>query len=154
VTDTISETRTGDGWEGLLATLRQRYPGQRDSVLFCVHKLQQNPDLTLRDFRDEAALHGIPTAGRALHSARQLLGLVRNDPAAEAPSSPDAGTETRRQRRQTRRDHDGDDGSGGSIETKVVEAVRQIQSAGREHAERLRVAIRDAITLLQRALDD
>lgn len=62
-------------WESTLAALRRRFPGLRDSVLFCIRKLQQNPELTLRDFRAEAAHLGIPVAGRALHSARALLGI-------------------------------------------------------------------------------
>jgi hypothetical protein len=86
-------TDTADSWDGILAALRRRYPDQKDSVLFCIYKLQQNPDLTLRDFRAEAALYGIPTAGRALHSARGLLGLQTNEAKPRATAAAAAAPE-------------------------------------------------------------
>lgn len=132
-------------WEAILETLRRRFPGQKDSVLFCVYKLQFNQEATLRDFGPEARLYGIPVAGRALHSARLLLGLVKAPaaPAVTANAAPVAG---RRQRTT-----EADDG-GSSIETKVLSAVRQIQSAADAEADQLRTAIRQAIALLQRAI--
>ena len=87
VSPTPTPEADADGWDALLAALRRRYPGQKDSVLFCVHKLSQDAELTLRDFREEARLHGIPMAGRALHSARVLLGLApANKPATANPA--------------------------------------------------------------------
>ena len=148
-----------DTWEGILANLRRRYPGQKDSVLFCLHKLHSNPELGLPDFSEEAALHGIPMAGRALHSAKVLLGLASVKPriskpkavpssAASSESSELERNEPRVRRiREASSDH-------GSIETKVLDAVRQIQSAAGAEAERLRAALRQAITILQDALDD
>ena len=146
-TETRSSAST-DSWEGILENLRRRYPGQKDSVLFCIYKLQHNPDLTLRDFSAEAKLHGIPTAGRALHSARQLLGLIKEAP-APAPQLEEVPV-TRRRRERTPEPDDG----GASIETKVLAAVRQIQSAASGEAEQLRGAIRQAIAILQRAVGD
>lgn len=142
-----------DSWEGILASLRRRYPGQKDSVLFCVYKLQQNPDLTLRDFRAEAELYGIPMAGRSLHSARLLLGLAREEStkpdAAPAPSlAPLPRLVRARKSGQAESTNDG----GASIEAKVVAAVRQIQSAAGAEAGQLRAAIQQAIAILQRAL--
>lgn len=135
-------------WEAILEALRRRYPGQKDSVLFCIHKLQQNPDITLRDFRAEADLYGIPVAGRALHSAKTLLGLIA--PAKEDVAEPEVPTSERppRRRRETGRSDD----EAGSIENRVVEAVRQIQNAAGAEAEQMRAAIRQAIAILQRAI--
>lgn len=149
VIDTESVPPT-DTWEGILAALRRRYPGQKDGVLFCLYKLQQNPDLGLRDFRAEAELHRIPVAGRSLHSARMLLGLVRTAPEpTAAPAVAIAAPAPRR--RRTRAPSAPDDG-GAAIERQVVAAVRQIQSAAGAEAEQLRAAIRQAIAILQRAL--
>jgi hypothetical protein len=139
-----------DTWEGILAALRRRYPGQKDSVLFCIHKLQQDAALTLRDFRAEAELHRIPMAGRSLHSARVLLGLVKAEPAA--PALPTLAPLERAMRPRPRATLAPDDG-GASIETKVMAAVRQIQSAAGAESDQLRAAIRQAIAILQRALD-
>lgn len=140
-----------DSWEAILDGWRRRYPGQKDSVLFCLHKLEQNPDLTLRDFRDEARLHGIPVAGRSLHSARLLLGITKAPPAAppEPDDAPVTVPATARRRRSREGEVDGD-----SIEDQVVAAVRKMQSVASSENERLRAAMRQAITLLQRALGD
>ena len=161
-TDTPPSAPT-DSWDALLDVLRRRYPGQRDSVLFCIHKLQQNPDLTLRDFRDEARLYGIPVAGRSLHSARVLLGLQKPTPAraaatdeadgeAEGSGADDLAPATAPRRRRAR-SGEGEDASA-SIEQQVVAAMRRMQSAAEADTERLRDAIRDAIAILQRAIDD
>lgn len=131
-----------DTWEDVLAALRRRYPGQKDSVLFCIHKLQADPHLTLRDFRDEAALHRIPMAGRALHSARVLLGL---EPGAKSATRPVA-VPPRPARTEP--------ADGASIENRVVAAVRQIQDAAGAEAGKMRAAIRQAIAILQRALGE
>ncbi|MCK5940390.1 MAG: hypothetical protein KAI24_00360 [Planctomycetes bacterium] len=139
---------------------RARFPGQKDSVLFCIHKLEQDPEASLRDFRDEAALRGIPTAGRALHSAKVLLGMATAKPrapnrarTAAAEPAPEPRPEPRREsRRAPRRREPVSDAT--SIEDKVLGAVRQIQSAADQKTERLREAIREALTILESALDD
>lgn len=139
-----------DSWDALLATLRRRYPGQKNSVLFCIHKLQQNPDLTIRDFRDEADLYGIPLAGRSLHSARTLLGLIKE--AAPTPvAAPRPAMSERALARQQRRTAAADEDS---VEDKVIAAVRSIQSAAADESVRLRQAIRDAVGILLRAVGD
>lgn len=124
-------------WEDAIATLRRRYPDASDGILFCVHKLQQDPTLTLRDFRKEAQLHKIPLGGRSLHSARVLLGFekptVRTRKTAE-PNNHEPLTE-------------------GSLEDQVIHAVTQIQASATEQSQRLRKAIRDAIQILHKALD-
>ncbi len=155
-----------DTWDGILAALRRRYPDQKDSVLFCIYKLQQDPDLTLRDFRAEAKLYGIPTAGRALHSARGLLGLQTNEPKPRAQSATAAAPEreeltadalprrARAERRQARQQRAATADAGVSVETQVLAAIRQIQSAAGSQADHLRTAMREAIAILQRALGD
>ncbi len=168
---TAHETSHGatDSWDELLANLRSRYPGQRDSVLFCIWKLQQNPELTLRDFRAEAEMHGIGLAGRSVHSAKVLLGLAdaapaprrRHDEAAtaaeagparspvgETPPESEALVRGRALARRARTSAEE-----ASLEGQLVEAVRRIQTAANEETHRLRTAIRAAIDVLQRALD-
>ena len=157
VTEPLPPQAPADSWDGILATLRRRYPGQRDSVLFCIHKLQQNPELTLRDFRDEAALHGIPMAGRALHSARVLLGLQPAEPRVVSASpatpltSPLAGEAAGGRRMRRRR---GAETAGPSIESRVMAAMQQLRSSADAEADQLRAAIRQAIAILQTAVGD
>jgi len=132
-----------DGWAASLEALRARFPGQKHSVLFCVHKLQQNPAFSFRDLRDEAADRAIPMSGRALHSAKVLLGITEAKPrrSRTTPAPP-----TKRSAAAAR--------SGQAIEDQVLSAVRQIQTAASGEATRLRMAIKQAISVLQRALDD
>ena len=153
VTDLEPSSPPVDTWEAILEALRRRYPGQKDSVLFCIHKLQQNPDISLRDFRAEADLHGIPVAGRALHSAKTLLGMLpplRSEQPEPEQSSPRIQLQPPRKRRGPAAADEG----GGSIEQRVVQAVRQIQDAAGAEADQMRAAIRQAIAILQRALGD
>ena len=139
---------TTDTWEGILDALSRRYPGQKHSILFCIYKLQQNPDVALRDFRAEAELHGIPVGGRTLHAAKELLGLNPAPPAASAPAAETAPVAPARRRPRASEPETGD-----SIESKVLAAVRQIQSNAGAEADQLRAAIRRAIAILQQALD-
>lgn len=165
MTEAETNPPAADTWDGILANLRRRYPGQKDSVLFCIYKLQQNPDLTLRDFRAEAELYGIPMAGRALHSARGLLGLRQDEPKPRATAAAAETTErdelaadalprlARAERRRVREERAAAGGDG-SIETQVLAAIRQIQNKAGGEAEQLRAAMRQAIAILQRALGD
>lgn len=127
-------------WDDILATLRRRYPGQKDSVLFCVLKLQENADLGLRDLRDQAEMHGLSLAPRSLHSARKLLGIGKD----AAPRSAAAPAPSRAPRPAF---------DGGSIEDQVLGAVRQIQESAQGRSERLRKAVIAAMAILQRGLD-
>lgn len=140
-----SETSpAAEPWPQQLESLRARHPGQKDSVLFCLHKLEQDPRVGLPDLRGEAADLGIPMAGRALHSAKVLLGLAEAKPRrASQPKAPAAKAAA------PARTGDTDP----AIEDQVLSAVRQIQSAAGAEAERMRRAIRQAIEILQDALE-
>ena len=153
VTDSEPARPPANTWEAILENLRRRYPGQKDSVLFCIYKLQQNPDLTIRELKPEADLHQIPMAGRALHSAKGLLGLLKEAPSVQ-PAAPimNTASDAMRHRRERRAAAAADDGS--SIEETVLAAVRQIQSSASQQTDQLRAAVRQAIARLQRALGD
>lgn len=136
-------------WDAILDTLRRRYPGNRDSTLFCIFKLQQNPEFGLRDLRSEAELYGLSLAGRSLHSARVLLGIEVASKPREASQGQTETAPARRQRRKAEQ-HSND----GSIEDKVIQAVRQIQDAAGARSQTLRTAIQRAIAILQDAIDE
>jgi hypothetical protein len=151
VTDSEPPTTSiAQDWNAILDTLRRRYPGNRDSTLYCIFKLQQNPDLGLRDLRDEAELHGLVLAGRSLHSARVLLGLEGSSPPKEAPAAATPSSRPAHRQRRQAAQREGDH----SIEDRVIQAVRQIQDAAGAQTVRLRAAIEHAIAILQEALDE
>lgn len=150
MTDTeASPSPASTDWSRAAEELRGRFPGQKDSVLFCVHKLEQDASLGLADLRDEAAALGVPTAGRALHSAKVLLGMATAKPrrkkADREPAPPAAPIAARATPRASTAD---------GIEDQVLSAVRQLQSAAGAEVDRLRKAVREAVRVLQDALDD
>lgn len=143
-----------DTWDQLLATMRSRYPGQTDGVLFCILKLQQNPEASLRDFRDEAALHGLTLAGRALHSAKVMLGLAEKSPSpkrkrAEAPVEVE---EAQPVVRRSSAPANSLANIGGGIENKLMAAVSQLQNAAAEENARLRAVLGSVLDIVSEAL--
>lgn len=137
-------------WDSMLAELRARHPDASDGILFCVFKLQQDPAASLKDFREEARLHGLSVSGRSLHSAKQLLGLT--GPAApRRRSKPDSGRH-RREQAAAKEDYQGEEGP--SLEDRMIDTVRQIQESATSQSRRLRAAMQEAIRILQRALDE
>ena len=131
-------------WPPQLDALRARHPGQKDSVLFCLHKLEQDPGVGLPELRGEAADLGIPMAGRALHSAKVLLGMAEAKPRRAAKPKPAAAKASADVKVR---------GTDPGIEEQVLSAVRQIQSVAGAEAERMRRAIRQAIEILQDAIN-
>ncbi|MCB9886979.1 MAG: hypothetical protein H6838_15915 [Planctomycetes bacterium] len=151
-TDPVDTSSVIDSWEQLLENLRQRYPGQKDSVLFCINKLHQNPELTLRDFRDEARLYGINLAGRSLHSAKVLLGLAepsaRRKPEPAVAAAPVTLPPKAARTSPTKAAATIDD----SIEGQLLDVVQRLQSSAGAEAERLRSAIRAALDVIEDVL--
>lgn len=149
MTEPAAESTPPDAWTQTFDLLRQRFPGQKPSVLFCLWKLQQNPHVKLGDFRAEAELFGVPVAGRALHSAKVLLGLEprkeRAPRAAEPAPAPVRSVAATPKAAK---------GSQGKIEDQLLAAVRRMQEDAASDVERLRAAIREAIDVLQSALGD
>ncbi len=127
-----------------MATLRSRFPKASDGILFCVFKLQQNHELTIRDFRDEADLLGVKIGGRAFHSAKVLLGMeqpvTRKPRATTTPGRESALPQLEIQ-------------EGADMESSLIQAVQQIQESATAESQRLRDAMRKAVDVLQRALD-
>ncbi len=146
-----------DPWELALERLRARFPDATTGTLFCVHKLELDPQLGLRDFRDEASLRGIPLSGRSVHSAKVLLGMERpsvrrmKPPAREAEPVDEAPPRARP--KPQRRFASSDGGSADSLEATLVAAVQQLQSEATARSQRLRAAIENAIELLRDALE-
>jgi hypothetical protein len=147
-----------DSWEALLATMRNRYPGASDGILFCILKLQGNPDLKLKDFRQEADLHGIKLGGRALHSAKVLLGLSepavrrrrREEPEEVEVAEADEPEELERGRSRLRR---GRPRGEQAPFAQLLGDLQQAHEAVLQENARLRQAIEQALTLLDEVLE-
>jgi len=117
--------------------------------LFCVYKLEQNPSLTIPDFRQEAALHGISLGGRALHSAKVLLGLAAATESRKTNTRTAAKTAAKTKvtpRRSKTKPS--------SLEDQVMHAISLIQDSATDQTRRLREAIKEAVRILEQALDE
>lgn len=56
-----------------LEKLAAQFPKAKSSILFCIYKLQQNPNCDYAEIRDEAKMYGISLSGRSMFSARTLM---------------------------------------------------------------------------------
>ena len=129
-----TSSSTPDPWDHARSRLGKKFPGVREGVLFCLYKLQANPDTSLRDFREEAKLRGIPLSGRSHHSAKVLLGLAEKSPRRTPVPRPVPRSED-------------------SIEDQLSSVLQRIQAEATRDGERMRRAIREAIRTLSAALD-
>ena len=163
-------------WNDAVEALRERFPGTKASILFCIHKLEQDASLGLKEMREEATEAGISLAGRSLHSAKVLLGMgepVTRKPRAakdedesadEAPAAADSGEEAPKKRRgrpkgsgkkaPVARERASSSGNGSfhSIENQMLGAIRQIHDAAAKQNAALVAAVEEAIAVLQAAL--
>lgn len=140
-----------NSWDQLLAALRSRYPGQKDGILFCVWKLQNNPEASLRDFRDEARMHGLSLVGRSVHSAKVLLGLA--DALPKVVRKPKVVAEPAAVAMPRRSSAPVGGNTSFGVESKLVAAVEQLQNAAAEENARLRAALQAVLDIVDDALD-
>jgi hypothetical protein len=139
-----------DEWGQIFAGLRQRFAGASDGVLFCIHKLQQNHDLKLRDFKEEAALHRVPLSGRSYHSARVLLGLEKpTPPRPRRAAAEDVASEPLAEITQALADsaNEGEDNP-------LIAALRRYQAETSAELERLRAGVRAALQVIDDVLQE
>ncbi len=161
-------------WNDAVEALRERFPGTKDSILFCIHKLEQDASLGLKEMREEATEAGISLAGRSLHSAKVLLGMgepvtrkpkvAKDESADEAPAAADSGEEAPKKRRgrpkgsgkkaPVARERASSSGTGAchSSENRMLGAIRQIHDAAAKQNAALVAAVEEAIAVLQAAL--
>ena len=132
------EVRTRDGsngWEDAESRLWKEFPGVTRGILFCVYKLRQDPRLRIPDFRGEAAAHGVTLGGRALHSARNLLGLE--------PEGSRARTQTAANGPEPSR-----------LLGQLHETIQRLREEADAESERLREVMRRAIRVLEEAVEE
>ncbi len=163
-------------WEDLLALFRRRFPSASDGILFCVHRLQTDPEVSLKHLKQDAESHGIKLGGRSLHSAKVLLGLaapaVRRPRAAKVaePELDEPEADPMQDMAEIEYLDEGDDGDEGwaaeatptaprrtaparqPIDVQVRNAVRQIQDDARAENERLRSVLRAVLDLVDETL--
>ncbi|MEO0481190.1 MAG: hypothetical protein AAF196_17105 [Planctomycetota bacterium] len=143
-------------WDEAVGKLQAQFPGTSDGILFCVHKLLSDKEARLAEFRGEAEVRSIKLSGRSIHSAKVLLGYA--DPvkrrSKKAAVETTEATEPAAKPRARRATATKPRAATGSPSEALAVAVEQIQTAAREEAEGLKDAIRQAIAILQDAVED
>lgn len=92
-TDTTpSSSKANAGtWDAAFDALKARYPRAKDSIVFCIYELQNNPEVALDDLKARASMHGIRVTGASVNAAQRLMAPeeARSEPeAAEAEPAP------------------------------------------------------------------
>ncbi len=119
----------------------------KDSIGFAIQALQSNPDIALDDLKAQAKLYGIRVTASSVTAAQRLLApTAATNGAAANPAPSPASAKTRRTRRPCAAQAPLD------VEALIRTTVGKIQDQGGADAERLKVAIRKAIAVLQEAV--
>ncbi|MEO5617281.1 MAG: hypothetical protein ABIS67_05890, partial [Candidatus Eisenbacteria bacterium] len=147
VPQTISAT---SAWDQEFANLKSRFPKAKDSIVFCLHVLQQNPDIEVDDLKARADMHGVRVTAASVAAARRLL--VPTTVAAPtpgiakitivSPTAPKIGTALQPSRRGAH------SAEAVGAEALVRSIVGRMQEQSSAEAVRLREAIRKAIAVL------
>lgn len=149
MTTTASETTnpaTPDpaDWNAKTQDLQARFPGNKDSILFAIHALQQDPDATVDQIKAQAGLHEIRVTAATVGAAKKLLAPV---PAASAHTT--AADATPARQRPVRRVRP----APADLDPTVLiqHAMDTLRAQGAAEVERMRGAMQKAIAVLQAA---
>ena len=115
--------------------------GKSESVALAVWALSRNPETTPDEMRELSKVAGVNVAGRAIGSAKQILGISSPKPKAKKKAAKGRPGRPPKNRRPAA------DLSGGSL-SQLVEAVQGIEA---DRAE-LEATLREIRNLIDRAL--
>ena len=145
-------TTTNDSWTAEMAQLRSRYKTVREPILAALNLLLQDENIRDEDAKAWAAMRGVRITAAPINGARNLL--AKRDGAQEAaatPTSPDAApTSEPAPARATKRVRAAE----GNVDAAAMiqQVVAKLQQQGSVETERLKEAIRKAITTLSAAV--
>jgi len=130
--------------------LQVRYPKVRRPIVMALHILTQDPNVSLDDAKARAEVHGIRITAASVSAAQRLLSRQGGDDAPKpatrtqakpaAPAAPVARTPRPRATKEVNAE---------AMITTIVDKIRNEASAD---AERIRIAVRKAIAVLQAAM--
>lgn len=145
-TATSSKANAGS-WDAAFAALKARYPKAKDSIVFCIHALQANPEIALDDLKAQAAMHGIRVTAASVNAAKRLMAPEAASDAQDAEPAPVAAKPKARRGRPAR-------AAAGEMDAEAMlrQVVAKMQAQGGKEAERLRAAIRKAVAVLEAAV--
>lgn len=136
-----------------LEQLKARFPKVRPAIVVALHILQQDPDIALDDAKARAAMHGVRITAASMNAAKRLMqnsgGTTDSAPAPRARRrGPTPG--------KLRKPHSPAGASASQFDAEVEAAVRQlvakVAAKANAEAERLRLAIRKSLAVLEGVL--
>lgn len=143
---TTSTKANAGTWDAAFAALKARYPKAKDSIVFCIYELQNNPEVALDDLKARASMHGIRVTGASVNAAQRLMDPEAASETQDAESTPVAGKPKARRGRPVRT-------TKGDVDAEAMlrQVVAKMQAQSGAEAERLRAAIRKAVAVLATA---
>ena len=147
---TVTSSKANAGtWDAAFAALRARYPKAKDSIVFCIYELQNNPEVALDDLKARASMHGIRVTGASVNAAQRLMAPEEAGSEPEAAEVEPAPRKPRgRPARQQKAASNGLD-----AEAMLRQVVAKMQAQSSAEAERLRASIRKAVAVLEAAVE-
>lgn len=150
-TETMTTT-SNDTWTAEMAQLRSHYKTVREPILAALNLMLQDENISDEDAKARAAMRGVRITAASINGARNLL--AKRDGAQEAaatPTEPDAAPATAtapvRAARRVR-------AAEGTMDAAAMiqQVVAKLQQQGSAETERLKDAIRKAISTLSAAV--
>lgn len=135
-----------DTWTQQIDALKARYKHVREPVLVALNILLHDGNVGLDDAKARANLHGVRITAASINAARTLQ--ARMDSPAQPSTNGKPAPPARPARRA--RAHE----KGADAESLIRGFVEKLLGQGNAEADRLREAMRKAISVLQAAVED
>src|SRR5262245_41893996 len=152
-----SEPPPDNAWDQQFDRLRSRFPGVKDTILFCVHALQHGSDVDLEALKAQAAMYGLRITGASLNAARRALDpnaapRPRRRTARVAATATDAAPAPPRVAAPRSRGRAAPPESQVEVEAMIRAVVAKVQADTDARLQRLRSAIDEALRILRDVL--
>lgn len=142
MTDTATQPAHADAWTQQLDALKTRYRHVREPVLAALNILLHEPSVDLDDAKARAQVHGVRITAASVAAARRLIDRMDGAEPKPARKTPAAARRPRAASTAT------------DPEALIRGLVTKLQDQENAEAERLRAAMRKAVSVLQAAVGD
>jgi hypothetical protein len=136
---TIITTTENNPWAENLAAQKTRFPNAKDSILFAIAALQDNPDIAIDDLKALASQQGIRVTAASVNAAKRLIDPEHATSPVGAPVGLNPVHARERVARRVRAAETPLDAN-----ALIQDVVAKIQAQGNAEAERMREAVRKA----------
>ena len=143
----IATPTENNPWAEILAAQKARFPNAKDSILFAIVALQDNPDIAIDDLKTLASQQGIRVTAASVNAAKRLLDPENATTPVVAPAGLNPVHARERLVRRVRAAETPLDAN-----ALIQDVVAKIQAQGNAEVERMREAVRKATTALEAAV--